>query len=131
MMGCLDQELGFSSDDRVLDLDYGEEIGSFDLVGCHRPSPVFGDYSPDLDCCRYRVDHYGADDLDLRWGYSLGCRLFLATRESDDGVVGAEYCPRDEKGSDGDDGRSRFDLSYSAGVRLDVCEDRHLHGAAV
>mgnify|MGYP003703264913 CR=1 FL=1 len=131
MRGHLAQELGFSSDDRVLDLDSDEEIGSFDHVGCRRPSPVFGDYSPDFGCCHYRVDHYGADDLDHHLGYFLGHRLFLAAWESDDDVVDAVYRPHDEKESDVDFGRLRYDPSCSAGVCSDAREDRYLHGAVV
>ena len=130
MMGHLGQELGFSSDDHVLDLDSGEEIGSFDLVGCHRPSPVVGDYSPDLDrCCR--VGHYGANGLGFHWGYFLSHRLFPAARESDDGVADAQCHPHDEKGSYADDGRCHYDPTGSTDARLGVHEDRHLHGAAV
>ena len=130
MRGRLAWELGFSSNDRILDLDSDEEIESFDLVSCHRPYPIFGDYSPDFGCCHCCVGHYGAGSLDLRWGYSLGCRLFLTVRESDDSVVDVQYRPHDENGSD-NDGRSRCDPSCFADVRSDVREGRHLHDVAV
>lgn len=131
MKDRLAQELGSSNDDRALDLHSDEEIGSFNLVGCHRFSPVFGDYSPDLGCCCCRVGRCGADGLDPHWGCFLGRRPFLAARESVNGVVNAEYRHHNEKENDGDDGRSRYGPSCSADVRSDVHEDRHLHDVVV
>lgn len=48
MRGRLAQEPGFSNDDRVIDIDQGREIGSCDLVGCHRLALDLGDLPPDL-----------------------------------------------------------------------------------
>lgn len=52
MRGHLAQELGFSNDDCLLDLDQAWEIGNCDLVGRHRLALDLGDCPPDLaGCC--------------------------------------------------------------------------------